>query len=78
MPPRKGKRVKKKKKMSKHMCIYVASNCTHVVLLPGKFMNFFPSGHMTCRSGGASSITMQLYYEQIGICGWDCALNGGC
>lgn len=39
MPPRKRKRVKKK--MSKHMCIYVASNCTHVVLLPGKFMNFF-------------------------------------
>lgn len=56
--------------MYKYMCNYVAPNCTHVfVCLPKEVHELSHSGHVTV---GAYSLTMQLYYAQIGICGWNC------
>lgn len=46
--------------------IYTVPNCTHTFDCRGQFMNFLPLGHRTVRDW---SIIVQLYYEEIGICG---------
>lgn len=67
---RAGKATTKKQQCLNTCASYVAPNCTHVfVCLSREVHELTYSDHVTF---GAWSVTMQLYYEQIGICGWNC------
>lgn len=72
MHEQKEKATTHKRKKKKHPAFLMPTHFPKVyscVCLPLVFHELFHPGHMTV---GARSVTMQLYYEQIGICGLNC------